>query len=70
MNDTAVIMGKRLRRTLKSKVRDFENGDNVFYKREGKDRWLGPGSVVFQDGKVVFVRHRWIFVRDSPSRLC
>ena len=65
---------ERLRRALRSKVRAseqiFENGDNVFYKREGKDRWLGPGKVVFQDGKVVFVRHGGIFVRVSPNRLC
>ena len=45
------------------------NGDRVFYKREGKERWLGPGKVVFQDGKVVFVRHRGVFVRVSPNRL-
>ena len=47
----------------------FENGDRVFYKREGKERWLGPGKVVFQDGKVVFVRHGGVFVRVSPNRL-
>ena len=34
-----------------------------------KERWLGPASVVFQDGKVVFVRHRGVFVRVSPNRL-
>ena len=47
----------------------FEHGDRVFYKREGKERWLGPGKVVFQDGKVVFVRHGGVFVRVSPNRL-
>ena len=41
----------------------------MFYKREGKERWLGPGKVVFQDGKVVFVRHGGVFVRVSPNRL-
>ena len=41
----------------------------MFYKREGKERWLGPATVVFQDGKVVFVRHGGIFVRVSPNRL-
>ena len=40
-----------------------------FYKREGGERWLGPGKVVFQDGKVVFVRHGAVFVRVSPNRL-
>ena len=58
---------ERIQRALRSKVRDaeqvFKNGDMVFYKREGKECWLGPGKVVFQDGKVVFVR-------VSPNRLC
>ncbi|CAG2239162.1 unnamed protein product [Mytilus edulis] len=65
---------ERIRRALRSKVRAaeqvYENGDMVFYKREGKERWLGPGKVVFQDGKVVFVRHGGVFVRVSPNRLC
>lgn len=64
---------ERIRRALRNKVRAseqvFENGDRVFYKREGKKRWLWPGKVVFQDGKVVFVRHGAIFVRVSPNRL-
>ena len=41
----------------------------VYYKREGRERWLGPATVVFQDGKVVFVRHGGVFVRVSPNRL-
>ena len=43
--------------------------DLVYYKREGQDRWIGPGQVIFQDGKVVFVRHGGTFVRVSPNRL-
>jgi hypothetical protein len=64
---------ERIRRALLNKVRAaeqfYENGDMVFYNREGRDRWLGPGKVVFQDGKVVFVRHGGVFVRVSPNRL-
>ena len=64
---------ERIRRALRGKVRAmeqvFKNGDRVFYKREGRDRWLGPGKVVFQDGKLVFVRHGGSFVRVSPNRL-
>ena len=64
---------ERVRRALRTKVRaaeqTFENGEAVFYKREGKERWLGPARVVFQDGKVVFIRHGGIFVRVSPIRL-
>jgi len=64
---------ERIRRALRSKVRASEqvysNGDRVFYKREGRERWLGPAKVVFQDGKVVFVRHGGVFVRVTPNRL-
>ena len=46
----------RIRRALRNKVRAseqiFENGDRVFHKREGKERWLIPGKVVFQDGRL------------------
>ena len=42
---------ERIRRALRNKVRAseqvFGNGDRVFYKREGKERWLEPGKVVF-----------------------
>lgn len=65
---------ERVQRALRSKVRAseqvFSNDDSVFYKREGRNRWLGPGKVVFQDGKVVFIRHCSVFVRVSPNRLC
>ena len=64
---------ERVRRALRTKVRVaeeiFENGDTVYYKREGKERWMRPAKVVFQDGKVIFVRHGGIFVRVSPNRL-
>ena len=64
---------ERVRWALRNKVRAseqvFEHGDRVFYKREGKEHWLSPGKVVFQDGKVVFVRHGGVFVRASPNRL-
>ena len=58
---------EKIRRALRNKVRAservFENGDRVFYKRERKARWLGPGQIMFQDGKVGFVRHGAVFVR-------
>ena len=65
---------ERIRLARRTKVRAAEqiytNGDMVYYKREGKEKWLGPGKVIFQDGKVVFVRHGSVFVRVSPNRLC
>ena len=61
---------ERIRRNkVRASEQVFENGDRVFYKREGKERWLEPGKVMFQDGKVVFVRHGAVFVRVSPNRL-
>ena len=62
-----------IRRALSGKIRAvegiYEQGATVYYKREGRERWLGPATIVFQDGKVVFVRHGGIFVRVSPNRL-
>ena len=64
---------ERIRRALRSKIRasekQFSPGDKVYYKRDGSERWMGPGKVVFQDGKVIFVRHGGVFVRVSPNRL-
>ena len=64
---------ERIRRALRNKVRApeqvFEHGDRVFCKREGKEHWLGPGKVVLQDRKVVFVIHGGVFVCVSPNRL-
>ena len=64
---------ERIRRALRNKIRSSEavynNGDKVYYKRELCDRWLGPAKVVFQDDKVIFVRHGGVFVRVSPNRL-
>ena len=70
---TASEADERIRRALRGKVRaaehTYKSGDSVYYKRDANNRWLGPGKVVFQDGKVVFVRHGSTFVRVSPNRL-
>ena len=64
---------ERIRRALRTKIRTneqkFEHGDKVFYKRNGELRWLGPGKVLAQDGKVIFVRHGGSLVRVSANRL-
>ena len=50
---------ERLRRALRHKIaaieQNYENGDSVNYKRDGKAMWLGPARVMAQDGKVVFI---------------
>ena len=64
---------EKIRRALRSKVRaseqTFKFGDAVYYKRDKSDKWLGPGRVVCQDGKVIFVRHGGEYYRASPNRL-
>lgn len=38
--------------------------------RYKQNRWLGPGKVVCQDGKlIVSMRHGGVFIRVSPNRL-
>ena len=64
---------ERLRRALRTKMRASEErytyGDKVYYFREGKETWLGPAKVLFQDGKVIFIRHGSEMVRVSANRL-
>lgn len=64
---------ERIRRALRHKIRAsgecFQHGDKVYYKRDDDNKWKGPGTVLGQDGKVVFVRHGSIYVRVHPCRL-
>ena len=64
---------ERIRRALRHKIRAsgeyYQHGDRVYYKRDDDHRWKGPGIVIGQDGKVVFVRHGSIYVRVPPCRL-
>ena len=45
---------ERLRRALRCKMRASEEryneGDFVYYYRDGKEKWLGPAKVIAQDG--------------------
>ena len=47
----------------------FNYGDRVYYKRDQHEDWLGPAKVIFQDGKVVYVRHGFDWVKVSPNKL-
>ena len=70
---TKAERSERLRKALHSKIRTastvYDNGDWVYYRRDSEDRWYGPGKVVFQDNKVIFVRHGSTYVRVSANRL-
>lgn len=63
----------RIKRALKRKLTCaqmvFRTGDLVYYKKDSSERWLGPAKVMFQDGKVVFIRHGSMFYRVSINRL-
>jgi hypothetical protein len=58
----ALSMASKLIRKSGGSEQVSQKGEAVFYKREGHDRWLGPKKVVFQDGRIVFVRHGGTFV--------
>ena len=64
---------ERIKRALRGKVRAseqvFHRGEKVYYKLDGRERWLGPASVLFQEGKVIYVRHGSFMHRISPNRL-
>ena len=64
---------ERIKRALKAKIRCADisvlPGETVYYIREGKNKWNGPAKVIFQDSKVIFLRHGGSVVRVSANRL-
>ena len=65
---------EKLMRALRAQTRTYAdtkyfNGDSVYFKREGRDAWHGPGSVIGQDGQQVLVKHGSTFVRVHPCNL-
>ena len=64
---------EKIRKALARKVCTnnavLERGDRVYYKRERDDSWRGPAKVMFQDRKVIFVRHGSSCVRVSANRI-
>ena len=64
---------EKLKQALRTKIRTsqhtYERGQYVYFKRDRDDRWMGPGKVIFQDGKVVFIRHGSTYCRIHANRL-
>ena len=50
-------------------MKDLQNGDEVYYKRNDSKEWHGPGVVIGKDGKQILVRHGGIYVRVHMCRL-
>ena len=63
----------KIKKALMSRVSTnntiFTNGDRVWYKRERDGKWRGPAKVIFQDGKIIWVRHGSSAVRVSVNRI-
>ena len=64
---------EKLKQALRTKMRTaqhvYNHGDYVYYRRERDNRWLGPGRVIYQDGKVICVRHGKYFGQVHANRL-
>lgn len=63
----------KIKAALRAKIRtseeSYDNGDVVYYRRAKDGKWMGPGKVVFQDGKIIFLRNGGSLVRVSANRL-
>lgn len=60
---------RALRHNIRISMQVFKTGDKVYYKKDGKNHWLGPATVIGQENKVVFIKHGGYLIRASPSRL-
>ena len=69
---TKVDNSNRLSRAMKaqeSHLVKYNTGDTVYYKFGMDPNWHGPGKIVGQDNKVVFIRHGGRVIVSSQSRL-
>ena len=62
-------IGRAFRHPIRATEETFNPGDSVFYVKDGKNRWLRSGKVIFQDDKVVFVRYGGVYLRVSGNIL-
>ena len=66
---------EKIRRAIKSKTRTHTNthylpGEEVYYKREGEDRWKGPGRIIGQDGQKVLIKTPCSIISVHTCRIC
>ena len=64
---------EKLKRALRSKMRTaeyaYQPGDWCYYRRDKDGRWMGPAKVMWQDSKVIMIRHGGYCVRVSANRI-
>ena len=60
---------RALRHNIRLSLQVFETGDKVYYRKDSKNQWQGPATVIGQENKVVFIKHGGFLIRASPSRL-
>ena len=65
---------ERIRRALRQNVRqtnvdNLHQGDDVHYKRNANDQWLGPATVIGKDNKQVIIKHGGYPLRVHIVRL-
>ena len=69
---TKAEASERIKRALRHNIRtseeQFHQGEKIFYKRDDCNRWRGPGKVIGQDGKILFIRHGSQLVRVATCR--
>ena len=63
----------KLKLALRTKIRtadyEYKHGQWVYYKRLKDNTWLGPAKVVFQDGKLIMIRHGSSWCRVHANRI-
>ena len=69
-SESSEKISRALRHNLGScKDTIFTTGDDVYYKRNNRKRWKGPGTVIGEDGQQILVKHGSFYVRYHPSHV-
>ena len=55
--------------THSGKMVFVKQGEEVYYRMGLEEDWKGPGRVLGQDGKQIFIRHGRSFIVASPARV-
>ena len=65
---------EKLRRALNKQTRTYsdtvyQNGDNVYYKRDKSSEWHGPARVLGKDGAQHLLKHGGVYIRVHPCKM-